>query len=54
MMIGYARVSTDEQNLTLQLDAPRSAGCDAIFEDTGSGADENRKALLTRLPLRCR
>jgi DNA invertase Pin-like site-specific DNA recombinase len=49
MMIGYARVSTDEQNLALQLDALRSAGCETIFEDTGSGADENRKGLADAL-----
>jgi hypothetical protein len=49
MMIGYARVSTDEQNLALQLDALRSAGCEVIFEDTGSGADDSRKGLTDAL-----
>jgi DNA invertase Pin-like site-specific DNA recombinase len=49
MMIGYARVSTDEQNLALQLDALRGAGCEVVFEDTGSGADENRKGLTDAL-----
>src|SRR5215472_13346062 len=41
-LIGYARVSTDDQNLSLQIDALRSAGCEAIFEDTGSGAEFSR------------
>ncbi len=38
MKIGYARVSTDEQNLGLQHDALKGVGCNAIYEDRLSGA----------------
>ena len=38
MRIGYARVSTDEQNLDLQRDALREAGCDTIYCDEGVSA----------------
>jgi DNA invertase Pin-like site-specific DNA recombinase len=44
--VGYARVSTADQNLDLQVSALRSAGCEKIFEDQGiSGATEKRPGL---------
>lgn len=50
MKIGYARVSTDEQNLDLQIDALKSAGCDQIFTDHGiSGITKDREGLTQAL-----
>lgn len=46
MKIGYARVSTDEQNLALQEDALHRAGCAEMFADRGvSGAEFSRPGL---------
>jgi DNA invertase Pin-like site-specific DNA recombinase len=46
MMLGYARVSTSEQDTALQIDALTRAGCDRILQDEGvSGATESRPAL---------
>lgn len=46
MLIGYARVSTDDQNLDLQIDALKQVKCDRIFCDQGySGALRSRPAL---------
>lgn len=46
MKIGYARISTQEQSLNLQIDALSSAGCEKIFQDVASGAKDERKGLI--------
>lgn len=48
-LIGYARVSTDEQDTAAQLDALRGQGCGLIFEDKASGASKERPNLAKAL-----
>lgn len=47
--LGYARVSTADQNLGLQQDALEKAGCERIFEDTASGVRTDRSGLSEAL-----
>jgi DNA invertase Pin-like site-specific DNA recombinase len=49
MLIGYARVSTAEQNLDLQTDALTKSGCAKIFTDTAGGAKSERAGLAEAL-----
>ena len=47
--VGYARVSTAEQDLALQHDALQAAGCGRVFEDRASGAKTDRPGLQEAL-----
>ena len=48
-LIGYARVSTEEQGTDPQLDELRAAGCETVLEEHASGADRTRPVLARLL-----
>ena len=51
MLIGYARVSTQDQNLNLQIDALTKAGCKKLFDDKISGSSKERLGLTKALDM---
>jgi DNA invertase Pin-like site-specific DNA recombinase len=51
MLIGYARVSTQDQNLELQRKALTKAGCEKVFEDKMSGTRAERPGLAKTLEM---
>lgn len=51
MIIGYARVSTQDQNLQMQIDALTAAGCFEIFEEKMTGTRKDRPALNEMLKM---
>lgn len=49
MLVGYARVSTTDQDTALQQDALEAAGCERIFQEKASGARVDRSELAAAL-----
>jgi DNA invertase Pin-like site-specific DNA recombinase len=51
MIIGYARVSTTDQNLYLQLDALEKYGCERIYEEKMTGTKKERPKLAEMMTI---
>ncbi|MEL7381874.1 MAG: recombinase family protein [Pseudomonadota bacterium] len=49
MLVGYARVSTQDQNPAMQREALSEAGCEKLFDEKASGAQRDRPQLLAAL-----
>jgi DNA invertase Pin-like site-specific DNA recombinase len=52
MLVGYTRVSTQDQDLALQLDALHAVGCQKVYTEKASGAQRDRPQLQAALELR--
>lgn len=46
MIIGYARVSTSDQDTALQIDALKKSGCEKVYQEKVSGASKERPELI--------